>query len=171
MGYLVVWKVFEEMITDLRKKGLVVSAEVMNDLKSARTIINVLEADPSYGDAVQKVEEYFSSLESYLVSEGQKKLGTEHVDAWFKRLSEARSRIFEEEKEKTRFVHGVPREHEWIRIKPVAELPVEKLKELISESNLSYTVQEDGCLLVHGSGEQIKKFVKKIAIKHDAGDK
>jgi len=128
MGYLVVWKVFEEMITDFRKKGLAVSEEAMTDLKSARTLINVLEADPSYGDTVQKIEGYFSNLESYLVSEGEKKFGTEYVDAWLRRLSEARSRIFEEEKKKARFVHGIPREHKWICIKPVAELPVEKLK-------------------------------------------
>jgi len=171
MGYLVVWKVFEEMITDFRKKGLAVSEEAMTDLKSARTLINVLEADPSYGDTVQKIEGYFSDLESYLVSEGEKKFGTEYVDAWLRRLSEARSRIFEEEKKKARFVHGIPREHKWICIKPVAELPVEKLRKLINESNLSYTVQEDGRLLVYGGDEQIREFVKKIAIKHDAGDR
>jgi hypothetical protein len=164
MGYLAVWKVLEEIITDFRKRGKIVPAEILSDLKSAKILINVLEADPSCVDTSQKIEEYLLNVESYLVSEGQKMFGTEYVEEWLKRLDEASKKSFEEKE--TRFIPGIPREHKWIRVKPSPELPIEKLKVLADASRLSYTVQNDGCLLVYGREEDIKAFVKKMGTKN-----
>ena len=165
MRYLAAWKVLEEMITDFRRRGIVVPAEIMSDLRSAKTLINVLKADPSHVDTSQKVETYLLNVESYLVSEGQKMFGTGYVEEWLKRLDEASKKILEKEEEKT-FIPGVPREHKWIRVKPSTELPIEKLKTLAEESHLSYNVQNDGCLLVYGEDKRIKEFVKKMATKY-----
>jgi len=163
MGYLAAWKVLEEMVTDFRKRGISVPAQIMNDLRSAKTLINVLKADPSRVDTSQKIEEYLLKVESYIVSEGQNIFGTEYVEGWLKRLDEASKKVYEEEEEEKRFISGVPRELKWIRVKPSAELPTEKLKVLAERSNLSYNVQNDGCLLVYGEDERIKEFVKKMA--------
>jgi len=166
MGYLAAWKVLEEMITNFRKRGIIAPAKIMSDLRSAKTLINVLKADPSRADTSQKIEEYLLNVESYLVSEGQKLFGTEYVDEWLKRLDEKGRKIFEEKEEETRFIPGLPREQKWIRVKPSAELPIEKLKVLTEESSLSYNVQNDGCLLVYGKDERIKDFVKKMTTKY-----
>jgi hypothetical protein len=166
MGYLAKWKVLEEMVTDFRKKGIIVSAEVMNDLKSAKTLINVLKADPSCIDTSQKIDEYLLSVESYLVFEGQKAFGAGYVEEWLKRLDEASRKMLEEKKEETKFVKGVPREHKWIRVKPSTEISIEKLKTLAEELHLSYNIQNDGCLLVYGEDRCIKEFIKKMATKY-----
>jgi hypothetical protein len=164
MGYLAAWKVLEQMVTDFRKRGMTVPSDVISDLRSAKTLINILKADPSRIDTGQKVDEYLRNVESYLVSEGQKRFGTEYVDEWLKRLDEASKRVFEEEE--TRFIPGLPREKKWIRVRPSDGLPSEKIKELAEELNLSCDVQNDGCLLVCGEDERIKGFVKKIATKY-----
>ncbi len=166
MGYFAVWKVLEEMIMDFRKKGVAISADVISDLRSAKTLINVLKADPSHVDTGQKVEEYLRSVESCLVSEGQERFGPEYVKAWLKRLDEASTKVFHEEKVEARFIPGIPRKQKWIRVKPSAELPLERLKALAKESNLSHSVQNDGYLLVYGEDERVKDFVKKMATKY-----
>jgi len=166
MGYLAAWKVLEEMITDFRKRSVDIPAEIMSDLKSAKTLINVLKADPSRIETSQKIDEYLLHVESYLVSEGKKFFGDEYVEEWLNRLDEASRKVSEEEKEATRFIPGIPREQKWIRVKPSAELPIEKLKLLAEESHLSYNVQNDGCLLVYGEEARIKDFVKKMATKY-----
>jgi len=166
MGYLAAWKVLEEMITDFRRRGIIVPAEIMSDLRSAKTLINVLKADPSRVDTSQKIEEYLLNVESHIVSEGQKMFGAEYVEEWLKRLDEASKKTFEEEEEETKFILGLPRERRWIRVKPSAELPIEKLKVLAEESRLSCNVQNDGCLFVYGEDERIKEFVKKMATKY-----
>lgn len=165
MGYLAVWKVLEEMITDFRKKRLTAPIEVINNLKAAKIMIEILKADPSRGESLQKIEEYLGSVESYLVSEGQKMFGTEYVEEWLRQIDEASRRLNEEEKE-TKFITGLSREQKWIRVKPSTEIPIEKLKDLAYKSNLSYKIQNDGYLLVYGKDEQIKEFIKKMATKH-----
>jgi len=150
MGYSAAWKVLEEMIMDFRKKGITVPRDIISNLRHAKTLINVLKADPSHLETSQKVEEHLRSVESYLVSEGQKRF----------------MKVFEEEEKETRFVSGVPREQKWIRVKPSAELPIEGLKALANELNLSHNLQDDGCLLVYGKEQPIKDFVKKMTAKY-----
>ena len=165
MGYLSTWKVLEEMIKDFRKKELTIPVKIMNDLKSAKTMLKILKEDQARGETLQKIDLYLGTVESYLVSEGQKQFGAEYADEWLRHLNEA-SRMSEEEKTEIRFVSGLPREHKWIRVKPSTELPIEKLRMLIEELSLSYAVQKDGYVLVYGKDTSIKDFVKKMAIKH-----
>jgi hypothetical protein len=162
MDHLAVWKVLEEMIVEFRKKGLPIPATVMNDLKSARTMIKIMNADASRGETGQKAEEYLGNVESYLVTEAQKKFAPGYIDDWLRRLEEASREICEEKGEESRFISGLPRDQKWIRVEPLASLPFEKLKQLAKETNLSCSVQEDGRLLVYGKADDIKGFVKKM---------
>jgi hypothetical protein len=165
MGHLAIWKVLEEMLIELRKKGLPIPATVMNDLKSARTMIKLSSVDESRGEISQKVEEYLGSVEAYLVTEAQKHLAPEYLDAWLRRLEEATCDVCgteEKVKEESKFISGVPRDQKWIRVEPLASLPVEKLQQFAKETSLSSRIQEDGRLLVYGKAEDIREFVKKM---------
>jgi hypothetical protein len=168
MGFPAVWKVLEEMVTDFKKKGITVPADIIGDLKNAKTIIKILKADPSYGENAQRIEEYLANVESYLISEGQRRFGQAYVDEWLERTDEARRKIVDEEEEETKFISGMPREQKWIRLTPSNGLPLEKLKALANESNLSCKVQTDGCLVVSGPDAVLKDFVKKIAAKYQS---
>ncbi|MEM2104867.1 MAG: DUF2096 family protein [Candidatus Bathyarchaeia archaeon] len=166
MGYLSAWKVLEEMVAEFRKKGIPIPPEVIGDLKSAKTLINILKADPTCVETSQKIEEFLMKVESYLASEGQNKFGAEYVENWLRKVDEAMQKPHEEEEAETRFIPGLPREHKWIRVKPSPDLSLEKLKRLAEELNLSYEMQRDGCLLVYGVEACLKDFIKKIAEKH-----
>jgi hypothetical protein len=162
MGYLAVWKVLEEIITEFRKKGLSIPATVMSDLKSARTMISIMGTNSGHGETVQKIEEYLGSVEAYLITYAQKNFAPEHIDNWLKRLERARSETSEEKVCETRCIAGLPRDQNWIRVEPLAGLPVEELKQLAEETNLLASVQDDGRLLVRGKAEDIREFVKKM---------
>jgi len=166
MSYLAVWKVLEEMIIDFRKRGIAVPTNVVQDLKYAKTLVNVLKTDFSQIETSKRIDEYLQNVELYLISKAQEKLGNEYVDKWLKRLDEATKKTIDGENEAVRFVHGVPREQHWIRIIPSKELSFEMLKALAEEQNLALEVQKDGCLLVHGEDDNVKDFVKKIATKY-----
>ena len=90
MGNVAVWKVLEEMIADFREKKMDIPAEIMDDLKSARTTLKILKVDSTNSETLQKIDQYMMKVESYLVSEGQKKLGFAYVDEWLNRLDNAR---------------------------------------------------------------------------------
>jgi hypothetical protein len=165
MGYLAVWKVLEQMIADYQKKGKPVPSEVMNDLKSAKTTIQIAKAETHHAQTIGAIEQYLTNVESYLVSEGQKQFGNEYVEHWLSKLEEA-GRTPDKEDEKARFVSGIPRQDKWVRVKPTTELPMEKIIALARESKLSHRLQENGHLIVFGKGENVKDFVKKMTTKH-----
>ena len=165
MGYIATWKVLEEALTHLRKKGISVPAEIMNDLKNAKTTIQILKADPSRIETTRKIDEYLRKLESYIISKGEKALGAKYVDTFLLGVDEAR-RVSDEEEKETTFVPGMPRQRNWIRVTSSDVLPLERLKKLAEESNLAFTEQKDGYILVEGEDKKIKDFVKKMATEY-----
>jgi len=165
MGYLAVWKVLDRMIMELRQRGLEIPPQVMSDLKSAMVTIKIGEVDTSAGEKAHKIGEYLGSVESYLVTEAQKKFEAKYVDEWLKRLNEAGYETCESCKDKElepRFVSGVPRDQKWLRVEPKDELTYEKLTRFAEDVGLSKRDEEDGHLLVYGKAEAVKEFVNKM---------
>ena len=171
MGYEAVWKVLEEIIIELRKKGVATPQRVMNDLKSAKVLMKIMDAsERDRGETAPKIEQYLGSVEAYIVTEAQKMFKPARIDEWLRRLEEASCDRYqtcgvgEEVKGKVeeKFITGVPRDQKWIRVEPLASLPIEKLKDLAEKQQLSSRLEEDGRLLVYGKAEAIKEFVKKM---------
>jgi hypothetical protein len=164
MGYTAKWKVLEDMMVELRRKGVEVPPTVINDLRSAKLLIKIAETGESAGDTTLKLEEILGSVESYLVTEAQNILSAQSVDDWLRQLDEATMPTCEIkcERENT-FIIGVPRDQKWIRVEPMPNLQTERLKQIAKESNLSTNQQKDGRLVVYGQQEDIKAFLKKMA--------
>jgi hypothetical protein len=170
MGYEAVWKVLEEIIIELRKKGVATPPTVMNDLKSAKVLMKIMDSSESdRGETAPKIEQYLGSVEAYLVTEAQKVFAPARVDKWLRRIEEAGCDTCKacgvgevKEKEEAKFITGVPRDQKWIRVEPLASLPAEKLKQLAGETSLSSREEKDGHLTVYGHAEDIKQFVKKM---------
>jgi hypothetical protein len=159
-------RILEEIIIELRRKGLQIPANVMTDLKSARTLLQIEKADPrGRGETEPKIDEYIGSVEAYVMTEAAKHFAAEKVDKWMTELDLASCDscfTVEEEKEEMRFITGVPRDQKWIRVEPIANLPIEKLEKLATETKLGYRREKDGHLIVYGTQENIKEYVKKM---------
>ncbi len=160
-------RVLEEMIIELRKKGLLVPQNILTDLRAARSLMNVESADQKgHGETTPKIDEYLSTVEAYLVTEAEKVLPPEQVDEWLRRLETAGCDSCSiPEKEEKRFIQGIPRDQKWIRVEPLENMPLEKLEELAAEANISFREEDDGHLIVFGNAEDIKKFVKRMTEK------
>lgn len=117
------------------------------------------------GDAIQKAEELTANVESFLVTEGQKVLGSDAVDEWLRRLEEANAQICQEPAKENKFVTGVPRDQKWVRVEPIANLPTERILLIAKAQNLAVNPQKDGRLVVYGQPENLKDFLKKMTIE------
>jgi hypothetical protein len=171
MGYEGAWKILEEIIIELRKKGVATPQNVLNDLKSAKVLMKILDAsEKDRGETAPKIEQYLGSVEAYLITEAQKKFAPERIDAWLRRLEKASCDTCQtcgvptktKEKAEAKFITGLPRDQKWIRVEPLASLPAEKLKQLANETSLSVREETDGHLTVYGSAENIRAFIKKM---------
>lgn len=165
MGFLDVWEILEEMITRYRKEGAKVPEKIMEKLKFSKTLIKVLEMDPDKKETRNKIENHLLNVQSYLISKGQTYFGEKYVGDLLQRLNEAERKPFEC-KEEGDIIFGMPRKRKWIRVKTSSNLPMEELKVLAEELNLSYDPRDEGHLLVYGEGEDVTNFCKKIIYKY-----
>ncbi len=160
------WKLLEDMLLELKKKGATIPANIMEDLRAAKSMIKLSCMENSQGDAMQKAEEYTANVEAYLVTEAQKIISSEAVDQWLRRLEEANAEICEEpKKEESKFVTGVPRDQKWVRVEPINNLSTERIQQIAKEQNLQVNQQKDGRLVVYGQPEDIKVFFKKMTLE------
>ena len=166
MGHnMATWKTLEDMMIELKKKGVTIPENIMEDLRSAKSMIKLACTNGSHGDAVMKTEEYMANVEAYLVNEGQKAFGSKHVDDWLRRLEEAGAcgEVCEHPAEgEVQFVTGVPRDEKRVRVEPTEKLTSERIQQLAKDQSLQFNLQKEGRLLVYGKPENLKAFIKQM---------
>ena len=163
MGYEEAWKVLADLLTDLREKGETVPDDIMEDLRSAKTLINLIEVDPEHVESLAKLETFLNNVESYLIFAAQKKSGNEYAEGWLKKIEEARMKIPEKKEAKAvKPVTGVPKGNKWVRVQLSEDTPREYVEKLAKENNLSLKTQEEGYILVYGDNEKLKAFVAQM---------
>lgn len=163
MGHLAVWKIQEEMVAELRKKGIAVPEKVMNDLKTARTLIRIPKTEAAPEEAQPDIETCLTNVESFIITQAENHLGPKFADDWLRKLSDA-SKTADKTEDQARFVPGIPRGRKWIRVKPTNELPLETLKTMADESNLNHKTQQNQ-LLIYGEDKPLKDFIEKMTVK------
>jgi hypothetical protein len=167
MGHNATWKVLEELMLDMHKKGAAVPPNVISDLRNAKLMIQISESSGAKGEQAIKVDEYLGNVESILLAEAQEKFGSEYVDEWLKRIDEANVQCetcqpVPAKVEENKFVTGVPRDQKWVRVEPNGALTSERIEQIAKETSLTVNTQKDGRLVVYGQPENIKAFVKKM---------
>ena len=159
------WNLLEDMMLELKKSGTTIPDKVIEDLRSAKSMIK-LGCMPGSGDAIQKAEELMGNVEAFVVTEGQKMFGEEKVDAWLRSLEEANVEVCQPTGKSAaaedKFVTGVPRDQKWVRVEPMGDITAEKVEQIVEEQNLQVKKQPDGKLVVYGQPENLKIFLKKM---------
>ena len=77
-------------------KGEEIPKQIMDDLRSAKTLIEVLKVKPGQIETAAKVECYLSSVESYLIITAKEKFGDKYVKNWVKKIEEAKKVVYAE---------------------------------------------------------------------------
>jgi hypothetical protein len=153
-----------DLVRELRRSGESVPSDVMKDLHSAKTMIEILKVDPSRSEHILRIEEYLNNVESHLMPSAKRKLGEDRVDQWMKRILEARKSVQGRKREPTRMPPiGIPRDKLWVRMEPTREMSTKKIERIAEEEGLDFRTGKDGRVLVYGEEESVKQFVRKIA--------
>jgi len=167
MGHtLAVWRTLEDLLLALRKKDVQIPVGIIEDLRAARSMIDLSYSEDMREEAVVKAEVYAARVETYLISQAQEVFEPCVVDEWFKRLKEANSQVNKDvDAAEGRFVVGVPRDLKWIRIETDHNLSEIYVFKLAKKWCLTVNKQADGRLMVYGQIADVKAFVKQIATK------
>jgi hypothetical protein len=155
------WRILEGMLIQLKKSGLEIPPKIMEDLRAAKSMIQLSCTQGSPGDAIAKAEEYTANVEAFVVDEAQKAFGSEVVDEWLRSLEAANAEGCEQlQSEVEKFVVGVPRDQKWVRVEPTGRVTRELVERLAQESGLQVKAQVDGRLVVYGRPDAVKAFLK-----------
>jgi hypothetical protein len=163
-----VWQVLADLIAEFRKRGETIPPEIMEDLRSARSLIQVLHANPHHSGDTTQIEVYLNNVEFYLMPKAHEKFGQAFVDQWMKKLEKARMGATEEGiagSTASKFLLGMPKGTPWLRVRISEDIPQGTVETLARESGLLYASQEKGYLLVYGGKEELESFVKRMTIK------
>jgi hypothetical protein len=155
----------EDLIEEFRKQGEIIPPEIMEDLRAAKSLIQVHRAEPEsrVEDSIQ-IDVYLNNIELYLMPKAQEKFGQAFADEWMKKLEKARKETPEEVEGSTvsKFLPGVPRDTPWVRVKISQDIKQEDVQALAKESGLQTSDRESGFLLVYGEREKLNVFMKKM---------
>lgn len=173
MGHKNTWEVLNELITEFRRKGETIPPEVMADLRAAKTMINVLNADPAKKENVPSIEMYLRNVESHLIFTAQTKFGSEFMNRWMKKFKEAWEKpdAGTPTEAASKFVPGLPKGQRWVRVQVSTETPKEAVEQLAKESGLACKMQDDGYMLIYGEGDRLKHFIRRTAAKLNVAEK
>ena len=162
MGYEEWWKTLENLITEFKKKRVPIPNEVMISLKSGKTMLEVYGADLSRVEVIPSIENYLLTVESNLMNLAEEKFGEAFMKRWIRKLGKARKES-PTGVTSQRFVPGLPKGKHWIRVLPSDEILKKDVLEIADKIGLSSKMQKDGYILIYGSKEKVKDFVKKMA--------
>ena len=164
-NYRAVWKVLEELTTTLKKNGVDIFPETIEELRSSRAMINIYNADPTYEDTVQPIESYLGDLEVKLMTLAQKEMGEDFVNEWLRRIFEARQKDQKKEEVTRGFIPGVPRSDYWIRVRIGDTIASEELRQKAANQGLSTRDEGAEFVIVHGERSKVKQLIREIAKK------
>ncbi|MGD2072102.1 MAG: DUF2096 family protein [Candidatus Thorarchaeota archaeon] len=165
MDYLSLWKVFEELITELKKKGITVSDQTMKKLRGARATINIYTADPTYQQTAADLMTQLTDLEMELMTLGEQQVGEEFTKEWLEKITAARNAEPKDSVVDKGFPKGVPRSDYWIRLTIGDTIPSDELREMAAKHNLSIKEESTDQVVVHGEQKIVKLLVKEMTEK------
>jgi hypothetical protein len=159
-----VWLTLEDLIEEFRKHGETIPPEIMEDLRAAKSLIQVSRAKPSSSEDSIRIEVYLNNIEFYLIPKAQEKFGQTFADEWMKKLEKARKEATEEAEGSSvsKFLPGMPRDTPWVRVKLSDDIKQDIVEAFAKESELRTSDKESGYLLVYGEQEKLKTFMKKM---------
>lgn len=166
MNYEYLWGILESLAVELIDKGVFVIDEIMDDLKSTKTLISIHRTEPMALEIANEIEFYLGKVESNLLNLAESEVGKVYADEYLKKIDEARVKgLAEKTSIASKFVSGIPKGKQWIRIS-ISDLVDEvEIEKLLKKLNLSSKPQEDGYLLIYGKDEDLKALIKEVSKK------
>jgi hypothetical protein len=160
MDYFALWKALEELLTELKKKGVNVPDLTMKRLRGARATINIYVADPSYQQTSADLMTQLTELEMELMTLAEQEVGPEFANDWLKRIATAREAEPSSPMVDKGFPKGVPRSDYWIRLTIGDTISIDEVREMATKHDLTVKEETPEQVIVHGEQSRVRQLVK-----------
>ncbi|MDQ1279560.1 MAG: hypothetical protein QG670_822 [Thermoproteota archaeon] len=166
VGYAALWKMLDVLITEFKRRGGAVPQELIEELRTSKSMISILDADPSSIDTITEVEILLGKIESTLLYLAEADFGKEYANEYSKRIIDARAGFSDQDNIfSPRFVTGIPRGMDWIRFKTDDNMNRTEVEELAHNFGLLSRQQDNDSVIIYGDKEKIREFIQRVAEK------
>jgi len=156
------WAAIMKMVTEMKKAGVKVD---LAKLKTSKMMISHCRTDQhppvdELNNAIKILTDV--QIELFIAAEP---LGEDFVLLWedaFKKVIGGESR-YEFNISNSRFVPGLPRDMNWVRINISGIVDADEMKKLVKSCGAVMENQEDGYVLVTGEKDSIKKVLELVS--------
>ncbi len=156
------WAAIMKMATEMKKAGVKVD---LAKLKTSKMMISHCRTDPHHhvdelNNAVKILGDV--QVELFIAAES---LEGDFVSRWedeFMKVRGGKSR-YEFSVSSSRFVPGLPRGMNWVRINISGIVDADEMKKLVKSCGAVMENQEDGYVLVTGEKDSIKRVLKSVS--------
>ena len=161
------WMVLVDLLTDLKKRGFEIPADVVENIRMAKTTINFYKVDPTDPERnreIKRINEFMSSVQVALMDLAEKQ-GSEYRDQWVEKLKKVSrgEKLYKLPDERCKCVVGAPAGFSMVRItfkKPISE---DRLQEIEEYHNVIMEFETDEVVIIYGDKDNIKASMKEIA--------
>ncbi len=169
INYEKLWNTLAEFTTAIAKKSRRLQPEIIAELRSTRSLINIVKTASDEtdleDDVIPRIEAQLLNIKSNLVSKAAN-LGNEFHSLWMDKLQQVYSETAEAKQIKNgMFIPNIERNHYWMRIKITPEIPIELVKDVSSMLNISIKQLDDEHVLLYGDKKAVQNFLKETAKK------
>jgi hypothetical protein len=165
LNYEHLWKELEVLVIDMRSKGKEIPPEVVEDLKSAKTLMTIQRVDPS-SPIMDDVEDYLRRTEAALLPNAENDFGKEYSNHWLQRIQEAKAKgLTETVRTQVGLVTGIPRDKEWVRVRVTELIDMAELKSMTNSLGLSFREEANDTAIVFGQHENVKAFLRELTAR------
>lgn len=163
------WYVLNEMLGDLKSKGIRVPVRVNEGLRFTRFIIthykDTNKESHAHRDYFMELEATLNSVKTTLFALAQE-VGVDYVAQWEKKIEEAH--LKPPPRPRKTFVKGVPRDRglDLVRIRFDRNIPESELAQIAHRHEVDISSGEEGIVVLSGAKEKVKSVIREIREKY-----
>ena len=161
------WMVLVELLTDLRKRNVVIDTKIPENIRMAKTTINfykVNPADPERMKELKRINDFINSAQDKLIDLAEIE-GEDYKAQWIEKLTKASrgEKIYDLPNKKSEFVVGAPPGFTMVRITFKAPMQEERVQEIAEYHNVIIEFQTDNLIVIYGDKKNIQDSLKEIS--------
>ena len=161
------WMVLVELLTDLRKKKVVIDTKIPENIRMAKTTINfykVNPTDPERMKELKRINDFMNAAQNKLIDLAEN-IGDDYKDQWIKKLTKASrgEKLYDVPEEKSSFVIGAPPGFSMVRLTFKVPLSEERVQEIAEYNNVIIEFQTDTIIVIYGDKKNIQDSLKEMS--------
>ncbi|MDR2874080.1 MAG: DUF2096 domain-containing protein [Methanobrevibacter sp.] len=161
------WLTLVDLLTALKKKGVIVPSTLNRDLGLVKSSISVYLKDPTHPDMMKEFDRAnmdITEIQDHLL-EYASRLSDDFYNAWIDKLKRANKgeEVYSKPDHSSRFVTNAPPGFSIAKIHLPIPIAEDRVQEISEHENLILEFEDDTTIVIYGDEKNVKIGLKELA--------